>query len=308
MPEGDRCPVFTEHAGRETGVEVLHGVRRDRLEQPELRPPGTSATTSSSRRASGPERRARASTASRTVSGSVVGARRDDLGHVEGVPSGQLVNRVAVRAGRLGERSHRLERQPRDRQSRHAGRGRELSEHEAERDDRRRPRRRGTSRGRARGSGRSVVRARAARRASPRRPSGRPRGRRARSRASSSRTARATASWIGAGPRRPEMPPVAAAMSHEGAERGRCRKVLAGPPKDTGTDVRPASARTSVVLPTPASPPTNTRCPPSRSDADSASSNPSRSSRHAHGRMFPPRAPTRASDCSPKRSVCAAPI
>ena len=97
VAERNRLSVLAEDAGGKAAVELVElvwGYRASSSESSAF--PGTSAATSSRRRAAGPSEAVRASTASWTVSGKESEPTAQDLGDVERVPPGQLVDRVAI--------------------------------------------------------------------------------------------------------------------------------------------------------------------------------------------------------------------
>ena len=133
VPEGDRQAVLPQHSRREARVEVLGRVGRDRLEQPELRPARNECDHLEEATGVGAERRGARQHRVPDRLGQLRRPDREDLGHVERVAVGQCVDRVAVGAARLGERAHGGEREARHGEPRDAGRGRELTEDDAQR-------------------------------------------------------------------------------------------------------------------------------------------------------------------------------
>ena len=285
MAEGDRVPLLAQHPGGEARAERIDVVGRDALEQPELRTRGHDGDDVEHAARRGVERGRTGEHRVAHRRGELRLARGEHLRDVERVPAREREDRIRIAAGLSGERADGVERERRDGAARDARRRRELAEQHAQRMTVgevvavRREHERLSSR-------RCAGRAPAARRATPRRPSARPRapGPSA-GRAPPRARARPRAAPAPASTRAANVPPTGPTRSTNGPS-GVGVVSASQLPRRTRSSVRSQNARTSDVLPTPASPPTNTSRPAPAAASSSSSS--SRSSNTAPPREHRP--------------------
>ena len=117
VAEGHAVAVATNDAGLETGVQVLELLGHDRFQEPQLGAErhDRDRVEQPSRRLG--EQRGPGEDGVPDRLRQLAASRRQDLGHVERVPPRQPVDRLGVRAGRLRELTHGVERERRHREA-----------------------------------------------------------------------------------------------------------------------------------------------------------------------------------------------